>query len=41
LKTIQWLGTVLRDAKFKHKSDEWFQKLAAAQKKLKTKLKNP
>ena len=35
----QWLGSVLRDAESKHKSEEWFQKSAAAQKVLKTQAK--
>ncbi|MGD6806619.1 MAG: hypothetical protein ACQCN4_06635 [Candidatus Bathyarchaeia archaeon] len=37
----QWLGSVLRDAEAKHKSEEWFQKSAAAQKLLKSAAKKP
>jgi hypothetical protein len=37
----QWLGSVLRDAEGKHKSEEWFQKSAALQKTLKTQAKKP
>jgi hypothetical protein len=37
----QWLGTVLRDAESKHKSEEWFQKSAALQKNLKNQAKKP
>jgi hypothetical protein len=37
----QWLGTVLRDAESKHKSEEWFQKSAALQKTLKSQVKKP
>jgi hypothetical protein len=37
----QWLGSVLRDAESKHKSEEWFQKSAAAQKLLKSSAKKP
>lgn len=37
----QWLGSVLRDAESKHKSEEWFAKSAAAQKVLKTQAKKP
>ncbi len=37
----QWLGTVLRDAESKHKSDEWFKKSATLQKTLKAQSKKP
>jgi hypothetical protein len=37
----QWLGSVLRDAENKHKSEEWFQKSAAMQKTLKSQAKKP
>jgi hypothetical protein len=37
----QWLGTVLRDAEGKHKSEEWFQKSTALQKTLKSQAKKP
>jgi hypothetical protein len=37
----QWLGTVLRDAESKHKTEEWFQKSAALQKNLKAQAKKP
>ncbi|MGD6852138.1 MAG: hypothetical protein ACQCN6_08780 [Candidatus Bathyarchaeia archaeon] len=37
----QWLGSVLRDAESKHKSEEWFQKSAALQKTLKAQAKKP
>jgi hypothetical protein len=37
----QWLGSVLRDAEGKHKSEEWFQKSAALQKTLKNQVRKP
>jgi hypothetical protein len=37
----QWLGTLLRDLEGAHKSDEWFQKSAAALKNIKAAAKKP